>query len=197
MSREAALTKDRYAVGLDDGRKELFQSAKSGVFVSYFSSTINVPLSVLDAGLGNRQRDALGREHIRSWPMSVTFVGHHKRVTQSAAHADAFYDETLRTGLVWTLRDQDGYPAPQSDGDRRVQPFWSSQSRVQKIISTLAAYAGMEPDQIELPIWRERWLPGLERDGLLVGLNWSGERATGYDVDPADVIRALDARTTD
>jgi hypothetical protein len=52
----------------------------------------------------------------------------------------------------------------------------------------------MEPVEIELAAWRERWLPGLQRDRLLVGLNWSGERATGYDVDPADALRALTER---
>jgi hypothetical protein len=125
------------------------------------------------------------------------FIGQYERVTQSAAQADSFYDEIVRTGLVWTLRDQNGYPAPKSNEERRVQPFWSSRSRVEKIISRVAAYTGMEPDQIELPVWRERWLPGLQRDGLLVGLNWSGERATGYDVGPADVVRALAARIAD
>lgn len=118
-------------------------------------------------------------------------------MTQSAAQADSFYAEIVRTGLVWTLRDENGYSAPKGKEEQRVQPFWSSRSRVEKIISSVAAYAGMEPHPIKLPIWRERWLPGLQRDGLLVGLNWSGERATGYDVGPTDVVRALAARIAD
>jgi len=52
----------------------------------------------------------------------------------------------------------------------------------------------MQPVEIDLVTWRQRWLPGLERDGLLVGLNWSGDRATGYDIEPADVLRALAKR---
>ena len=31
-------------------------------------------------------------------------------------------------------------------------------------------------------------LPWLQRDGLLVGVNWAGLRATGYDVAPPQVI---------
>ena len=42
--------------------------------------------------------------------------------------------------------------------------------------------------------WRDRWLPGLARDGLLVGLNWSGERVTGYDVAPEEVAQNLASR---
>jgi len=121
-------------------------------------------------------------------------VGQDDRVTVSAAQADAFYRETLRDGLVWTVRDKGGYPAPLIDGERRVQPFWSSRSRVENTIARVSAYQGMEPVEIELAAWRERWLPGLQRDGLLVGLNWSGERATGYDIEPADALRALTER---
>lgn len=38
---------------------------------------------------------------------------------------------------------------------------------------------------------RRSMLSGLEADELLVGLNWSGEVATGYDVEPADARRML------
>jgi hypothetical protein len=43
---------------------------------------------------------------------------------------------------------------------------------------------------------KDDWLPGLERDGLLVGLNWAGDRAQGYDVAPADVLPNITARET-
>jgi hypothetical protein len=115
-------------------------------------------------------------------------------VTQSAAQADAFYTEAIRTAIVWTLRDEHGFPAPRGDGEQRVQPFWSSRSRAERIISAVEAYRAMEPVEIPLAEWRDRWLPGLERDGMLVGLNWSGDRATGFDVTPTDVARALEAR---
>jgi hypothetical protein len=36
-------------------------------------------------------------------------------------------------------------------------------------------------------------LPSLDEDGLRVGINWSGPRATGYDVEPEAVRAALDA----
>ncbi|RPH67238.1 MAG: hypothetical protein EHM78_21965 [Myxococcaceae bacterium] len=38
-------------------------------------------------------------------------------------------------------------------------------------------------------VWTIRgfWLPGLERDGRLVGVNWSGNTASGYDVTPSEV----------
>jgi hypothetical protein len=47
----------------------------------------------------------------------------------------------------------------------------------------------LSPDE-----WRSRWLPGLRQYGLLVGINWSAQAATCYDLAPDDVERDLAAR---
>ena len=70
-------------------------------------------------------------------------------------------------------------------------PFWSSRSRVETLIATVPAYAGFQPRELALENFATRWLDGLKRDGLLVGINWSGERATGYDAEPDDVRQWL------
>jgi hypothetical protein len=62
------------------------------------------------------------------------------------------------------------------------------------VIASVAAYSGFEPVAVTLEEWRSRWLPGLEQDDLLVGLNWSGANATGYDLTPAEVERNLAVR---
>jgi hypothetical protein len=80
--------------------------------------------------------------------------------------------------------------APHGDG-ARTMPFWSSLSRVEKVIRNVEAYSSFSPAQIELRAFLDRWLPGLERDGLKVGLNWSGERAVGYDIEPQEVASRL------
>lgn len=115
-------------------------------------------------------------------------------MSQSAAQADAFFTEALRSQKVWTVRDAAGFPAPVNADGLRAQPFWSSQSRAERIVESVAAYAGMEVIEIGIGVWRERWLHGLERDGVLVGLNWSGERATGFDLRPAEVEQNLATR---
>lgn len=73
-------------------------------------------------------------------------------------------------------------------------PFWSLSSRAERVISTVEAYCGFETVAIPLSEWRFRWLPGLERDGLNVGLNWSGARVTGCDVEPRAALNSLNAR---
>lgn len=111
----------------------------------------------------------------------------------SAAQAEAFYREVLRIRQVWAIRDEGGFPAPQTP-EGRAMPFWSARSRAVKVIENLDAYNGFEPVQLALDEWRNRWLPGLAKDGIRVGLNWSGARAVGYDVDPRDVEHSLAAR---
>lgn len=67
-------------------------------------------------------------------------------------------------------------------------PFWSSLSRVQKIISSVPAYTNFRPHELSWEEFRDAWLPGLKKDGCLAGMNWSGAKAKGYDVEP-DIVR--------
>ena len=114
-------------------------------------------------------------------------------MTTSGAQAAAFYDEALRTGSVWTVSDDGGHPAPLTSDGSRALPFWSLRSRAERIVANVPAYAGFSVEAVSLDEFRTSWLPGLEQDGLRVGLNWSGARATGYDLDPRDVERNLAA----
>jgi hypothetical protein len=112
----------------------------------------------------------------------------------SAAQANSFYEEIFQTGEVWTIRDDDGFPAPENADGQRAMPFWSLRSRAEKVIAAVDAYSGFVPESIPLDVWRERWLAGLDKDGIHVGLNWSGVRATGFDLPATDVAHNLAAR---
>lgn len=112
----------------------------------------------------------------------------------AAAQADAFYREVLAGGPVYTVRDDGGVPAPMNSAGVRAMPFWSKRSRAQRIADNVEAYAGMDVVELKLAEWLEKWVPGLERDGLLIGLNWSGRGAVGYDLTPSDLLRNLEAR---
>jgi hypothetical protein len=112
-------------------------------------------------------------------------------VSQAASQAAAFYTQSVENDAVWTVRDEGGYPAPENSEGRRAQPFWSSRSRVERIIKNVPAYDGFEPEEIPLNDFLDTWLGELESDGLLIGLNWSGPRATGYDLEPQAVKEAV------
>jgi hypothetical protein len=107
-------------------------------------------------------------------------------VSQAAPQAAAFRREVLERGEVWVVQDERGVPAPVSGDGRRAMPFWSSRARAERAADA-EQFAGCRPRRLTLREFEDRWLPGLERDGLLVGVNWTGARFTGYDVEPAMV----------
>jgi hypothetical protein len=114
-------------------------------------------------------------------------------MSASASQAAQFYREVASSRVVWAIRDGDGFPAPVGDGDKRAMPFWSSESRAMDIIRTIAAYQEFSPVSIAWSVFCERWIPGLTKDGLRAGVNWSGARATGYDIEPSDLKRNVEA----
>jgi hypothetical protein len=114
-------------------------------------------------------------------------------VSQAGSQAWAFYREVAATRVVWTIRDDGGFPAPLNLSGERAQPFWSSRSRVERIIKNVPAYSEFSPYEISWDDFRSRWAPGLTNDGVLVGVNWSGQRAVGYDVEPEELVRCVQA----
>ena len=104
-------------------------------------------------------------------------------MSQSASQAHAFYREVAKNRVVWTIRDAGGYPAPMTRTGQRAQPFWSSKSRIDRIKKIAPDYAAFEAEEIPWEEFRDKWLPELQRDGYLVGVNWSGADVTGYDLD--------------
>jgi hypothetical protein len=113
-------------------------------------------------------------------------------MSQASSQAAAFYREVAERRVLWTLRDAGGYPAPHTQSGRRAQPFWSTRSRVERIIKSVPAYAGFAPEEISWEAFCSSWVPGPTRDGLLVGVNWSGERAIGYDIEPEELKRNVE-----
>ncbi len=114
----------------------------------------------------------------------------------AAVHYDAFFSEVEQTGIIWSIKDDQGFPAPLTHDGRRAMPFWSSESRAIRIINTVEVYRNFTLVAITWEIFKERWIPGLIKDGLLAGINWSGDRASGFDIEPAVLQNIFDSRTS-
>ena len=114
-------------------------------------------------------------------------------MSQAGSQAWAFYRDVAKNERLWTIRDSGGFPAPKNMDGRRAQPFWSSLSRVQKILANVSAYDGFEPVELSWRDFCDKWVPGLTKDGILVGVNWSGPQATGYDIEPEVVQQSVQA----
>ncbi|MDY7084343.1 MAG: DUF2750 domain-containing protein [Actinomycetota bacterium] len=112
----------------------------------------------------------------------------------SGAHRAAFRREAVAGGRVYALRDDDGFAAPEvgADGARAV-PFWSKPTRAARVVDQVNAYRGFEVVPVDVSEWLDEWLPGFEQDGMLVGVNWAGARATGFDLTPTQVREWFEA----
>ena len=122
-----------------------------------------------------------------------TLRAEEKKMSQAAAQASSFYTEVAASKCVWTIRDSGGYPAPMTSSGKRAQPFWSSENRAQLITKNVAAFQGFAVERIDWDIFRNRWVVGLEKEGFLVGVNWSGKTAKGYDIEPKKLVEYVES----
>lgn len=106
--------------------------------------------------------------------------------------AKTFYKQVATTRSVWTIRDEAGIPVPESEDGTKAMPFWSSRALAELIIQNVADYNGFHPMEISWQDFRDKWGPGLTRDGLLAGVNWSGSDASGFDILPAELIKNVE-----
>ena len=87
----------------------------------------------------------------------------------SGAHKAAFRREAPQEGRVFSIRDDGGF-AVARDADRlRALPFWSKSSRATRVVGQVPAFHGFDVVEIDMDDWLDRWLPGLARDGFLIG----------------------------
>jgi hypothetical protein len=107
------------------------------------------------------------------------------------SQANEFYKQVAASRIVWTIRDEAGIPVPESDGIRAM-PFWSSFSRAELIIQTVPDYSGFSPMEISWQDFKDKWGPGLTKDGVLAGVNWSGSTASGFDLYPEELIKNVE-----
>lgn len=106
----------------------------------------------------------------------------------SNAHKAAFRREVIQDGLIFSIRDANGHPAPAGLDGVRAVPFWSKPTRATRMAGQVGAFHGLTVVTIPLDDWLGEWLPGLAHADLLVGVNWAGARATGFDLTPVQVI---------
>jgi hypothetical protein len=71
-------------------------------------------------------------------------------------------------GEVWGLKTADGWVMSADDAGRRMMPVWPN-PRYAEACAT-GAWAGATPEAVALGRWREAWLPGMVRDGVLLAV---------------------------
>ncbi|MFE9967532.1 DUF2750 domain-containing protein [Streptomyces sp. NPDC005525] len=112
-------------------------------------------------------------------------------MSQSGSQVAAFFRDVRQSGVVWLVRDDSGSPAPLSADGTRSLPFWSTSARAQRAAKIWGS--GLRVESRSLEAWRDLELPDAAREGLMIGINWSGPRLVGWSFTPVEVLNRLAA----
>lgn len=103
---------------------------------------------------------------------------------------DYFVDAVIQWQQVWTLSSDKGTVLMSSEGEDCL-PVWPHSDFASQWAT--GDWSDCSPMSIDLPAWLERWLPGLEEDGLVIAV-FPGTEEEGIVVAPQDLRQALLAR---
>lgn len=90
---------------------------------------------------------------------------------------------------MWWVRDDDGSPAPALSSGEQAFPYWSTEARAKHAAVLWGPQFGAV--SMPLPHWRNAALQDPAKDGLRVGINWSGPHLTGWDFTVDEVLHRL------
>ena len=108
------------------------------------------------------------------------------------ANYDLFIARIQMTGLVWGLKNKDGWAVcPSLEFEKTdVFPFWSEEADARA--QCTEDWSVYTPGKITLEEFLENWLPGMHEDEVMVGPNWTTDMS-GLEVEPADIAERLGA----
>jgi hypothetical protein len=115
----------------------------------------------------------------------------------AGTQAHTFFREVAETGDVWSLGDGQSMFVVLSESGARVFPLWSSRRRAQRIVDTNRGYASCKVLGSSWSNFLDNWVAILERDGILVGVNWTGAHASGFEMPVKLLVSQIEAECAD
>jgi hypothetical protein len=104
-----------------------------------------------------------------------------------------FVERVRSSGTVWGLKCLKGWAiCPSNERDCDVYAFWSEEAYAKRHCQE--DWANYKPAAIALDSFLGNWLPGLERDGHLVGVQFNSDLA-GLEVEPSKLAEDLSRST--
>lgn len=105
------------------------------------------------------------------------------------ANYDQFISRVRKDKVIWGLESEDGWAiCPSNDQDCDVYVLWSDEAYAE--LHCQDEWAEYSPSPIDLESFMEYWVPGMESDGYLVGVQFNADLA-GLEVTPATLARDL------
>lgn len=112
----------------------------------------------------------------------------------SSEQANAFYRDVIASGEVFLVEHETrGSVTWRLAGSQHARPVWSSRRRAVRMLEGPLAKPGLVIVRHSWDEFRDSIAPAIEREGILVGLNWAGRKARGYNIPPSDVVARIEA----
>ncbi|OVE81476.1 hypothetical protein BVY04_03185 [bacterium M21] len=82
--------------------------------------------------------------------------------------SDLFVDRILLLGVVWALRNDEGFVTLDSGEDTGCIPFWPDRPSADAM--AVEDWDDCEPVGIKLTAFVDQWLPGMKADGHMIAV---------------------------
>ena len=102
-------------------------------------------------------------------------------MSNASSNANDFYEKVVKNQTVYTFLSEGSYLVFPINGID-VIPFWSSQSRMEKVQTLHPKYQQYVLDETELESFLSKTVPDLQAENIHFGINWSGQKLTGYNL---------------
>lgn len=102
----------------------------------------------------------------------MTFKIHDKQTaeaieTSPEARYNYFVFRAVKSEELWTLADDNGFVLSDCDNEKSI-PVWPHEEFAQEWIK--GDWAQCKPMRIGVMAWREKWLPGLAEDNVVISV---------------------------
>lgn len=106
---------------------------------------------------------------------------------------EKFVERVSEQHEVWGLKSDDGWAIVESNAyeDTGVMLFWSDKAYAKQC--AVEEWSHYVPTVIKLESFSTHWLPGLEEDELLAGVNWNKD-LIGLEAEPLELLKDLQER---
>ena len=105
------------------------------------------------------------------------------------ANYERFVSRVRSSEVLWGLREADGWAiCPSNNEDCELYVFWSDEAYARQHCTD--EWANYEPAEITLDSFLQHWIPGMEKDGFLIGVQFNSDLA-GLEVEPSKLARDL------
>lgn len=102
---------------------------------------------------------------------------------------DLFEDQILSLGIVWTLRNDEGFVTLDSGEDKGCIPFWPTRPATEAM--AVEDWDDCEPVAIKLGAFIEQWLPGMSQDGHKIAVYPIPGSSETLVANPAEILADL------